>query len=163
MSAEELTEGEPIVPKARQVWRDATRWKILSISKDPDIVKFQAGTYLSSDGIEMPVIFECYKDGMIYREWEKEARRRDAGGQIEEPYLDVEVVRGRPLVEVFAREESEKKFAPVVRLVDSQLEERQHRLREMRKKFRELDWGDEKDRLLSEIVALEKRVLGDPC
>lgn len=156
---EELTEGEPIVPKARRLWRDAARWKVLHVEHEEEdpCVTFQAGTYTSSDGIEMPVTFRCYRSGLIYQEWEKERQRREAGGPIPEDFAE------RTLVQTFVRqEEAPQAFAPVVRLIDSQLEERQHRLSEMRKKFNQLDWGDEKDKLLSEIVALEKKVLGDP-
>lgn len=162
MSVEELNEGEPIVPKARQLWRDAARWKVLKVEGEEEdaCVTFMAGSYMSSDGVEMPVTFRCYKSGMIYKEWEKEFRRREAGETVAEP----QDFQEGTLVQTFVRQEVAKKpFEPVVRLIDSQLEERQYRLNEMRKKFRELDWGDEKDRLLSEIVALEKKVLGDPC
>jgi hypothetical protein len=161
MSAEELTEGKPIVPQSRQLWRDATRWKIIDMSEEEDpCVTFQAGTYPSEDGLEIPVVFRCHKSGMIYREWEKERMRREAGGSAPpEPDL----VQAIPVEAIFQRgPEPKTEVPPVVRLVDSQLEERQHRLNEMRRKFHLLNWGDEKDRLLSEIVALEKKVLGDP-
>jgi hypothetical protein len=178
---EELTEGEVIVPKMRRrIERDASKWKILKVesTKDPDdaCVTFQAGTYLNKAGMEIPVIFHCHKSGMIYREWEKEAKRRAAGGKIEEaqPYTDIEAtyvtMEDKPLEEMVTRSPNEDRRPgdpfpepKLVRIVDSQLEERQHRLNELRKQYTHMDWDNpEKDKVREAIVALEKRVLGDP-
>lgn len=161
---EELNEGLPIVPRSRKLERDASKWTVLEVSNEEDpCVTFQAGTYTNRAGMVIPVIFKCYKSGMIYREWEKEARRRAAGGSIEEkqPYIDIDA---EPVFEPIAKAvEARVILAPVVQMVDSQLEERQYRIGELRRKYAALDWGDpQKEEVLEELRALEKKILGDP-
>jgi hypothetical protein len=153
---EELEEGEVIRP-TRRVERDAAKWKILSTKGDE--VTFQAGTE----------VFRCHKSGMIYREWEKEAKRRVAGGKMVEPMPGVVIIRAtEPVFQPIAKEESPT-YAPMLRLIDSQLEERQHRIGDLRKKAALLDWcNHDKDictgkcRLIDDIRSIEKRILGDP-
>jgi hypothetical protein len=67
---EQLNEGEPIVPRKRHVERDALKWVVLS--EDGDNVVFRVGTE----------VFECHKSGVIYKEWYKEVKRREVGGEM---------------------------------------------------------------------------------
>jgi hypothetical protein len=156
--ARELTEGEPIEPATRRVERDALKWEV--VSEDGDEVTFRAGTE----------VFECHKSGVIYREWEKEARRREAGGALEEP-CSITVISTQPVFELFAREAAEevKSYAPMLKLVDSQIEERELRIGDLRKKAALMDWCNHevgictgKCKLLDEIRDIEKKILGDP-
>jgi hypothetical protein len=90
---QELSEGECIKPHARHVERDALAWKMLKI--DGDEITFQAGTE----------VFVCHKEGMIYREWEKEAKRRAAGGKMVEPMPGVVIIRAtEPYLSLSRRE-----------------------------------------------------------
>ena len=167
MSAEEINEGEVIIPRTRRkIEKDATKWKILETGGEGNdaYVVFQAGTYTNTQGIEIPVIFKCHKTGIIYREWEKEAKRRMAGGDVPqerepEPYIDIE-----PASAIFQRvPEPEEKLPMVVQLIDSQLEERQYRLSKLRDKLKILDGSDsEAEEIRKEIRRLEKKILGDP-
>lgn len=155
--AEELNEGEVIEPHVRHVERDAAKWQI--ISTDGEEVTFRAGTE----------VFRVHKSGTIYKEWEREAKRRADGGKMEQPYAGMIInTTPEPVFEIgkdgmrdIQRGES-KSYAPMLRMIDTQLEERQHRLSELRKKYNAMDWGVEKDAVLLQMVDLEKKILGDP-
>jgi hypothetical protein len=157
--AQELNEGEVIQP--RRVEKDALLWKILKIQGDE--VTFQSGN----------AVFKCHKSGLIYKLWEKEYNRRANGGAVEEPLPGIVIaVResgGEPVFEPIGKAVAVTHYAPMVRLVDSQLEERQYRMGDLRKKAALLDWcNHEKDictgkcKLLDDIRAIKKKILGDP-
>jgi hypothetical protein len=154
--AQELNEGEPIEPGQRHVERDAVKWVV--VSEDGGNVVFRAGTE----------VFECHKGGVIYREWEKEVRRREAGGGVEEP-SGITVISTQPVFELFPKAEEAHSYAPMLKLVDSQLEEREFRIGDLRKRAALMDWCDHdhdictgKCKLLDEIREIEKKILGDP-
>jgi hypothetical protein len=153
---EELNEGIPIMPRKRHVERDALKWRILRMKGDE--VTFRAGTE----------VFRCHKSSMIYREWVKELHRREMGGAMEEPG-EVMVINTQPIFEPIWKAEEARTYVPVLRMIDSQLEERQHRIEGLRKKAALMDWcNHERDictgkcKIVDEIVAIEKKMLGDP-
>lgn len=167
LKMKEMEEGEVITPHTRHVERDALQWQILS--RDGEEVTFRAGTE----------VFRCHKGGIIYREWEKEANRRAAGGSMYETYKGMVLSSGPE--PVFGRETPDREgwspiqkgesmgYVPLLKLIDSQLEERQHRIEDLRKRAAVLDWCDHdkgictgKCELIDDIRSIEKRILGDP-
>jgi hypothetical protein len=150
---EEITEGEVVEAHERRVERDAAKWQILNTNGEE--VTFRAGTE----------VFVVHKSGMIYREWEKEAKRRANGGAMYPKFEGVIITAADTAFEPIGKVQAldNEKYVSVLQIVDTQLEERQHRLNELRKRYLTLPWGTpEKDDVRDQIVTLEKKVLGDP-
>jgi len=68
--------------------RDPAQWKVLSVSEGDDpYVEFEAGVYVSKSGIRIPVVFKCYKSGIIYKMWLAEMAKRNASARLGDPGL----------------------------------------------------------------------------
>jgi hypothetical protein len=123
---------------------------------DPEVL-LQVGTYT----------VQCRKNGRFYREWVKEAQRRAQGGAVpdDQPY---EYYIEAPL-EIFRAPPAAEERMPVLRLVDSQEEERLLRLSKLRRELATIAYcNHEKDictgecKITEEIREMEKKILGDP-
>ena len=127
------------------------------LNEEGDLVTFQAGR----------TSFTCSKSGVIYRDW----LRIKEGSPPEERHFTSSYVFS-PVTEEgvypFSKPEATRELPPVVKLPDSQLQERQSRMRDLRKKsallgwcFHERDICTGKCLVLDKIAELEKKLLGE--
>jgi hypothetical protein len=123
------------------------------------------GSYMASNGMEIPVNIHTNKSGMIYRHWRAELERRSGGvrkleeGQIYEidPIVK-EVIPERPP----AREKPKERGGGKTRVqvfIDEDRRQILARLGELRSQLR---LTSTPEGIREEILELEKRLLGDP-